>query len=184
MIEINLLGKTKKTKVKISSAGLGPSSSKVSALIFIAVILIEIVALILYTLHLNNRIEILTQQRNRLRSVEREVRTIKAKLKEVRTMTATIKNLDKGRGEAFKNLKEIADVIPAGLWLVKLTKSGNVLKIEGKSFSTEAVAQYMTNLGNLKNINRVNFDRSGLVRLSGKNGRDIYKFYIQVILKG
>lgn len=182
MIEINLLGTTK-TKSKIKSYGTKGDKGNLLTLIMIAIVVIEVIVLALYTLHLNNKVDILTQKRNSLRNVEREVRVIKAKLKQVQLMTTTIKNLEKGRGIAYRNLKDIADVMPNGLWLVKVDKKGKTIRIEGKSFTTEAVAQYMTNLGNLKDVSKVNFDSRGLVRLSSNRGGDVYRFYIAVFLK-
>jgi len=182
MIEINLLGTTK-TKSKIKSYGKREGKNNLLTLIMIAIVVIEVVAIALYTLHLNNKVEMLTQKRNSLRNIEREVRVIKAKIKQVQLMTTTIKNLEKGRGIAYRNLKNIADVMPNGLWLVKVDKKGKTIRIEGKSFTTEAVAQYMTNLGNLKDVSKVNFDSRGLVRLSDNRGGDVYRFYIAVFLK-
>ncbi len=182
MIEINLLGSEDK-KSKIKSYNI-ESGSRVLFLTFVAVVIIEIVALALYTLYLNNKVDTLTQKRNSLKNVEKEVRLIKTKIAQVKLMTKTIKNLEKGRGAAYKNLKEIADVMPDGLWLVSVSKSNNMIKIVGKSFTTEAVAQYMSSLGSLKNVAKVNFDSRGIVRLSTKKGTDIYKFYITVALKG
>ncbi len=180
MIEINLVGTYASQK-----AGKGDiNNSQILALSLVAIILVEVVVLVLFTFHFNNRIELLTQKRNELKSVEKEVKVIKAKLKEVNSMIVTIKNLDKNRGEAYKNLKNVADIIPNGLWLTKLTKKGNKLEIEGKSFTTESVAKYMTNLEHVKNVSKVRFNKSGLIRASRKMGNDVYKFYILVILKG
>ncbi len=180
MIEINLL---ESSKAKGAKKSYDSGKKNLFFLILIAVVLIEVVAISLYTLNMNNKISILTQKVNSLRNVEKEVHIIKAKIKEVKIMTTTIKNLEKGRGVAYKNLRDIADVMPNGLWLTRITKRKELLKIEGKSFTTEAVAQYMTSLGNLKNVAKVNFDSRGLVKLPSKNGVDIYKFYIAVALR-
>ena len=178
MIEINLIGISTSKKSKRTD------NNQIFILGFIAVVLVEVVVLLLFTFHLSNKIELLTQKRNELRSVEKEVKIIKAKLKDVNSMIVTIKNLDKNRGEAYKNLRNVADVIPDGLWLTKLTKRGNKIEIEGKSFATESVAKYMTNLEHVKNVSKVRFNKSGLVRASHRMSSDIYKFYILVILKG
>ncbi len=179
MIEINLLKKDK-TRRKIDfSSYLGGA-----IVLFVALLIVEVAFLAYYTMSLNTQYNSLSTTRDKLRSVEREVKRIRAKLKEVRVMTATIKKLGQNRGMAYRILKDVADLMPDGLWLVRLTKRDNVLFIEGKSFTTEAVAEYMTNLGNLKYVANVRFNGSGLVRLQvPKKSVNVYKFYIKVTLK-
>ncbi len=182
MIEINLLKESDKKRKRISFNFQGVSSIVVMAL---AVLLVaEIVGLAVYSLKLNHRVYLLTQKRNHLRNVEREVNRIRARLKQVKTMTQAIKKLSKNRGMAARILKDVADVMPDGLWLVKLTKKNNVVNIEGRSFTAEAVAQYMTNLGNLGYVQKVRFNGNGLVRIKSKSAPNVYKFYISVTLKG
>ena len=180
MIEINLLETKKKTKDTNLSISY---DSQVITLSFIAVIVIEIIALALFTFHINNRIETLTNKRSHLRSVEVEVKKIQLKLKEVKLMINTVKKLENNRGRATHILDEIASVMPKyGLWLTKMAKKGKVLSIAGKSFSTEAVAKYMTNIGNLKDVSKVRFDSRGLSKIKQK-GTDVYQFFISVQFK-
>ncbi len=184
MIEINLLGKKVKEKRSISMPSFDFSfgGSDVFILLLAVILVIEIVFLGLMTLKMNNKVELLTQKRNKLKSVEREVKSIRKELKQINLKIDTIKKLKQNRGRAYKILENIANVLPSqGIWLTKLSKNGSSIILEGKSFSTEVVAAYMTNLENLKTVSKVRFRGRGLVRLS--KARDLYGFYITVTIK-
>jgi len=198
MIEINLLeekGKVKspqkrRKRVEINLPG--------SVTIIIFLVALEVVALFYVSYSMNRTIQDLKRKRDRLSAIERQVNRIKIKIREVRNMVKAVKKLEKGRGRAAKILEEVADAIPRGaslsggdvvtvsgsLWLTRLTKKGNILYIEGKSFSAESVADYMMNLEALKDVSKVRFSSSGLRKISSKGGIDVYAFSITVTLKG
>ena len=198
MIEINLLeerGKAKspqkrRKRVEINLPG--------SITIIIFLVALEIVALFYVSYSMNRTIQDLKRKRDRLSAIERQVNRIKTKIREVRNMVKAVKKLEKGRGRAAKILEEVADAIPRGtslsggdvvtvsgsLWLTRLTKKGNILYIEGKSFSAESVADYMMNLEALKDVSKVRFSSGGLRKISSKGGVDVYAFSITVTLKG
>ncbi len=185
MIEINLLGVKTKTKKSLPSVdfSFSPNMGQIFILIFLIILLVEAASLALYTFKLNNQVDMLTQKRNKLKRVEKQVKILKKKIKLINVKISTVKKLKQNRGRAYKLLKEIADVLPSnGIWLTKLEKKGNSIILEGKSFSTEAVAGYMTNLEGLADILKVRFRGRGLVRLS--KTKDLYRFYITVTLKG
>ncbi len=188
MIEISLLGTTKKSKSKIGkmpsvSFNLSFGTPNIFILSFVVIFVVEVVGISLMTLKMNNEIELLTQKRNKLRSIEKKVKTIKRQLKQINIKISTIKRLSQNRGRAYKILEEIANVMPTdGIWLTRFEKKGNTLTIEGKSFSTEAVAAYMTNLENIKGVQKVRFRGKGLVRMS--KYRNLYGFDLIVTLKG
>jgi len=198
MIEINLLeerGKAgspqkRRKRVEINLPG--------SITIIIFLVALEIVALFYVSYSMNRTIQDLKRKRDRLSAIERQVNRIKIKIREVRNMVKAVKKLERGRGRAAKILEEVADAIPRGtslsggdvvtvsgsLWLTRLTKKGNILYIEGKSFSAESVADYMMNLEALKDVSKVRFSSGGLRKISSKGGVDVYAFSITVTLKG
>lgn len=195
MIEINLLKEKTKDKKRKRDV-----SINVSNVVFISIVLIaiEIVALVYVSYLMNNTLDGLKRERNRLSVIERQVSRIRVKVKEVKKMIAAVKRLEKGRGEAAEILEEVADAIPKGstisndgvvsiggsLWLTKLSKKGKTVSIEGKSFSAEAVADYMIRLESLKNVDKVRFSSRGLRKVYSKGGVDVYAFSIVVTLKG
>ncbi len=198
MIEINLLeekGKAKPSKKKRKRISINLPGS-ITIIIFL--VAIEVVALFYVSYSMNRTIQDLKRKRDRLSAIERQVNRIKIKIREVRNMVNAVKKLEKGRGRAARILEEVADAIPKGtslsggnivtvsgsLWLTRLTKKGNILYIEGKSFSAEAVADYMMNLEAIKDVSKVRFSSSGLRKISSKDGIDVYAFSITVTLKG
>ena len=195
MILINLLGEKQKDKKKQAFRGLSLDVS-VWVIVVVAVIIVEIVSLISATYFTSRRIDELEAKRKSLSNLERQVKIYQRKIREVKRMIKTIKSLEKGRGEAYRILEEVADSFPydtsgrfnkiygGSLWLTSLSRKGNVVTLNGKSFSAEAVAAYMINLGKLKNVSKVRFGGGGLKKISNSNGMDIYSFSIVITLKG
>ncbi|WP_035588707.1 PilN domain-containing protein [Hippea jasoniae] len=199
MIQINLLGEEqKKSKKQSTFKGFSPVSLDVPVwiIVVVAVVVIEIISLITATYFTSKRIDELEAKRKSLASLERQVKIYQRKIREVKRMIKTIKSLEKGRGNAYKILEEIADAFPydtsgrfnkiygGSLWLTSLSKRGNVITLSGKSFSAEAVAAYMINLGRLKNVSKVRFGGSGLRKISNSSRAEIYSFSIIITLKG
>ncbi len=194
MIEINLLSEGKKKKEKKGLVFKAPNV----VIVAIVIVVIEVVALFVASYSMNRTIDNLKEQRNKLSVIERKVKRIKIKIREVRNMIKAVKNLEKNRGEAAKILEEVADAIPKGmylsnsgyttvagsLWLTKLTKKGSIISLEGKSFSAEAVADYMMNLESIEEVQKVRFAGGGLRKIYNKGGIDVYAFSIVVTLKG
>jgi len=197
MIEINLLGDGSKK---------GKSESRKKIVLelpnyvtfSIVLVVIEIVALLYVTYSMNKAVDNLQKERNKLGAIEKQVKRVRVKVREVNNMIKAVKSLEKGRGKAAKILEEIADAIPQGmikesggvlsvggsLWLVGMSKKGNTIYIEGKSFTAEAVANYMMSLEALKDVKKVRFSSGGLRKSASRNGMDIYAFSIVVTLKG
>lgn len=197
MIEINLLGESSKKDKGISK---GKFIFELPNYISfaIAIIIVEIVALIYITYSMNGVIDKLQSEKNNLSTIERQVKRIRVKVREVNNMIKAVKSLEKGRSRAAKILEEVADAIPhaflnlnsnispsnGGLWLVRLSKKGRIVSVEGKSFTAEAVADYMMRLEALKDVKKVRFSSGGLRKISSSNGLDVYAFSIIVTLKG
>jgi len=179
MIEINLLGEKYKGK-KSRSQSL--ELEKIKFISFIVIIIIEIAALLFYTISMNGRINNLTKQKEELSGVKREVLTLNSKIKQIKLMVKTIKNLDNNRDLDTYILKDAANAIPDGLWLTSLSEKGGIISISGSSFTPESIAQYMTNLGSTKLIQKVWFSNRGLYK-SKTGGKEIYSFYIMAKLK-
>jgi type IV pilus assembly protein PilN len=60
---------------------------------------------------------------------------------------AIIENLEKNRKDPIRILDELAIELPAGkIWLTKLEKNGNNLKLEGVAVNNTAVALFMKTL--------------------------------------
>ncbi len=197
MIEINLLGEGgRKTKGEPKKRIVLELPNYVT--FSIALIVIEIVALMYATYSMNKTVDKLQKEKNRLSAIERRVKRVRIKVREVNNMIKAVKSLEKGRGRAAKILEEVADAIPQGmikengdvlsvggsLWLVSMSKKGNTIYIEGRSFTAEAVADYMMRLEALKDVKKVRFSSGGLRKASSRNGIDIYAFSIVVTLKG
>ncbi len=197
MIEINLLGEGgRKTKGEPKKRIVLELPNYVT--FSIALIVIEIVALMYATYSMNKTVDKLQKEKNRLSAIERQVKRVRIKVREVNNMIKAVKSLEKGRGRAAKILEEVADAIPQGmikengdvlsvggsLWLVSMSKKGNTIYIEGRSFTAEAVADYMMRLEALKDVEKVRFSSGGLRKASSRNGIDIYAFSIVVTLKG
>lgn len=179
MIEINLLGKKYKNKKS------GPQSlevEKIKFISFMAIIIIEIAALLFYSVYMSGRIDNLTKQKKELSSVKHEVVMLKSKIKQVKLMTKTVASLESNRDLDTYILKDVANAVPNGLWLTKLSKKGKTISISGSSFTTESIAQYMTNLGNAGKIKKVWFSNKGLYK-SKTGGKEVYSFYITARLK-
>ena len=197
MIRINLLGGEEQEKKKTKGVELNIDGKIV---LIVAVFLIEFIALGVATYMLNGKLHKLREKRNKLANIERRVKRIKAKIREVDRMVKVIKRLEQGRGNTAKILAEVADAIPSfsyassgsvvssaigsGLWFTKMRKKGNTLTIDGKSFSAEAVADYMIRLESLKDVEKVRFTGGGLRKISSKNGINVYSFSIAITLKG
>ncbi len=197
MIKINLLdGDSKKDKGISKRKFIFEVPNYVS--LAIAVIVVEIVALVYITYSMNNVINKLQSEKNNLNTIERQVKRIRVKVREVNNMIKAVKSLEKNRSRAAEILEEVADAIPhaflnynsnisssnGGLWLVRLSKKGHIVGIEGKSLTAEAVADYMMRLEALKGVKKVRFSSGGLRKISSDNGVDIYAFSIIVTLKG
>ncbi len=178
MIEINLLGEEYKGKKSVSHS---LKFEKIK-FIFFVVIIIEIAALLFYTISMNGKINNLTKQKEELSGVKREVLMLNSKIKQTKLMVKTIKNLDNNRNLDTYILKDVANAIPEGLWLTSLSKKGGIISISGNSFTPESIAQYMTNLSNTKLIQKVWFSNRGLYK-SKTDGKEIYSFYITAKLK-
>ena len=179
MIEINLLGEKYKGK-KSGSQSL--KLEKIKFISFIMIIIIEIAALLFYSISMNGRINNLTKQKRELSGVRREVSMLNSKIKQIKLMVKTIKNLDNNRDLDTYILKDVANAIPDGLWLTGLSKKGGIISISGSSFTPESIAQYMTNLGSTKLIQKVWFSNRGLYK-NKTGGKEIYSFYIMAKLK-
>ncbi len=197
MIKINLLGEGYKNDGGISNKKFVFELPNYASFA-IAIIVVEVVALIYTTYSMNGVINKLQNEKNNLNTIERQVKRIRIKVGEVNNMIKAVKSLEKSRSRAAKILEEIADAIPqaflnygngvssadGGLWLVNLSKKGNIISIDGKSFTAEAVADYMMRLESLKDVKKVRFSSGGLRKISSNNGVDIYAFSIIITLKG
>ncbi len=198
MIEINLLeerGRAKSSRRKRRSININIPNGLTVIIFLVAV---EVVALFYVSYSMNKTIDNLKKKRDKLSIIEKKVNKIKIKIREVKEMVKAVKKLEKNRGKAALILEEVADAIPKGtalsngdvvtvsgsLWLTRLTKKGNLLYIEGKSFSAESVADYMMNLEALKDVSKVRFSSGGLRKISSEGGIDVYAFSITVTLKG
>jgi len=99
-----------------------------------------------------------------IRNLEKEVKVAEEKLKTLVALTgdidkfrkdkelmekkiAIIENLEKNRKDPIRILDELAQGLPAGqIWLVRLEKNGNTLKLEGVAISNPAIALFMKTL--------------------------------------
>ena len=105
---------------------------------------------------------------SRLTSANAELATLKQRVGQVATVRQQVAELKK-RIEALDELTRtqarpvllfdaLADVVPRDLWLTGLEERGNTLRIMGTSYSTTAVADFMSNLrssGRFKDVDIV-----------------------------
>jgi len=69
-----------------------------------------------------------------------EIKTLKEKKKALQQRIRVIEQLQRSRNVGTQVLDEIAKIVPAGIYLTRLEKKGNVLLIEGKSESNNHLA--------------------------------------------
>jgi type IV pilus assembly protein PilN len=71
---------------------------------------------------------------------------IRDQVAELKKRIEAIQELTKAQTRPVVLFDSLADVIPRDLWLTGLEERGNTLRITGTSFSTTAVADFMSNL--------------------------------------
>jgi type IV pilus assembly protein PilN len=69
-----------------------------------------------------------------------EIKTLKSKKKSLQERINVIEQLQRSRNVATQVLDEIAKIVPAGIYLVKLDKKGDNIQILGKSESNNHLA--------------------------------------------
>lgn len=105
---------------------------------------------------------------SRLNAANAELTTLKQRVSQVGKVREQVAELKK-RIDALEELTKtqarpvvlfdaLADVVPRDLWLTGLEERGNTLRITGTSYSTTAVADFMSNLrasGRFKDVDIV-----------------------------
>lgn len=120
------------------------------------------------------------EEKKRLESVIKEVEGYEAQKKALETKVQVIDDLKRGQTGPVHMLDQISKNLPDFLWLEKMSQGGgNVLRLEGRATSYNAIADFITNLdrsGYFVNIGVVNANRVG-------EGQELYQYVIQATFR-
>jgi len=96
----------------------------------------------------NTRIKQLRAQKADLEQIKQQVDTFEAQKKILTQRVQTIEQLQRDRTGAQELLDEIASTVSRteNLWLITMTRKGNLLTMEGASASLNSVANFITAL--------------------------------------
>ena len=87
-----------------------------------------------------------------------EAGKVREQVAELKKRIDAIDQLTKGQARPVLLFDSLVDVVPKDLWLTALEERGNTLRITGTSYSTTAVADFMSNLrssGRFKDVDIV-----------------------------
>ena len=80
----------------------------------------------------------------KLNKVVGEIDRLKKQRAKLQQKLAVIKKLEQGRLGAVYVLDELSEKIPEKMWIEKLDRAGNQVKIEGVALDNETIANFMT----------------------------------------
>jgi len=88
----------------------------------------------------NNRNQYLTNEIKKLDLRIGEIRTLNSKKKALKERMDVVEQLQLSRNVGTQVLDEIAKIVPAGVYLTKLEKQGNIIQLFGRSESNNHLA--------------------------------------------
>ncbi len=151
MIKINLLG-----QVRPKTPGRAvPLESTISALMVLAALALALIILFVQYVRMgqeldatNQKIRALQAEKARLQQVEQQVEQYQREMAVLQQHIDVIEALQKNRTGGQELLSMVANTVVRtdALWLTKLARKGNILEIEGKAASINAVANFITQL--------------------------------------
>jgi type IV pilus assembly protein PilN len=159
MIRVNLLG-TKEapagggTQVDVGpTGGGGGGSEKKGVFLAVAILGLAIAAIVVQWLsmtrqlgQLDEEINQLTAEKNRLAPIILEVQKYQAKLAELEEKEKLIERLKSEREGPVRILDALSSELPDFVWLTKLTQAGPQVTIDGMAASYVSIADYIRKL--------------------------------------
>jgi len=146
MIKVNLLPVKRKRKPK-------PMPSFIVTMIIITVITIIVMANLAF--FFNSR---LSKKKTLFKDNEGKIAEFKTKIKEVENFeqlnktieqrNGIIEQLRKNQSMPVKLLDEVNNLLPNGVWLDKMTVSGENVSMEGYAFANSDIVAYVDNIKN------------------------------------
>jgi len=177
LIKINLLAKRKKA--------FSASRELVIGTVFLILLF---AAGIFWYYQLNSKIENMQSQ---ISETKRQIETAQVKVKKIDTLKEEKKELEK-KLNLIKELKsrqqgpasllnKISLVIPDEIWLSSLSEKGSQLALEGRSLTTNNVADFMKNLEKTKALSQIELDGTEQESLADKK---VQKFKVTCVITG
>jgi len=144
MIKVNLLPIKRKKKPK-------PIPSFVVTMVIITIITIIVMANLVFLFNTS-----LSKKRTDFKNNESRIAELKQKIKEVENFeqlnktilqkNTIIEQLSKNKSMPVKLLNETNNIIPNGVWLDKMTVSGENVSMEGYAFTNSDIVTYVDNM--------------------------------------
>ncbi|MDH5679666.1 MAG: PilN domain-containing protein [Nitrospinota bacterium] len=127
-------------------------------------------------------------EKKKLEGIKKRVQEMESRQNQVAAIMETINELKSIKAGPTPYLDLINTILPEQVWLTKLLDNMGSIKIEGYSFSPQAVAEFMTKLGNSGEFERVELGETSAVSLKGSLGsstftRDVQKFSVSFMTK-
>lgn len=146
MIKVNLLPIKRKKKPK-------PIPSFVVTMVIITIITIIVMANLVFLFNAR-----LSKKRTLFKNNESKIAELKQKIKEVENFeqlnktilqkNSIIEQLRKNQSIPVKLLNEANNLLPNGVWLDKMTVSGENVSMEGYAFANSDIVTYVDNMKN------------------------------------
>lgn len=182
MIKINLIGKERP-----EPGAAAAEKQNRTAMLFGLIVVATLLGLGWWYMTLTKQLEELQQrkeaalaEKKRLEAVIQEVEGYEAQKKALETKVKVIDDLKRNQTGPVHLLDEISRNLPDFLWIEKLSQGGgNVIRLEGKATSYNAIADFITNLdrsGYFVSIGVVNANRMG-------EGQELYAYAIQATFR-
>ena len=132
--------------------------------IFTLSIFLVVIALFYYNSVLANQVvelqEGVTKAKADLKkydAINKEIRALKKKLKILKQKRKVIEDLAASREDAVRLMDMMTEVmVPGRMWLSSFSAQGKSVKLSGTAMDNKTVADFMTNLQNVKQFSNVN----------------------------
>ena len=180
MIRINLIAEGRKPVAPTSQAGRGFSlgSENAAVVAMIGIVVVVVLGYAGYWLLLrrdieNRKIEIAEAQAtvDELQEAITEVERFNAKKAELQHRIEVIGDLRDNQRGPVRIMDQVSQGLPELLWLDRLSLTSQAVTIQGRSFTTNAVATF------IENLDRVEEFQEPILKVTTWNGR-VYSFQI------
>jgi len=158
MIKVNLFPGKKKKKAK-------PLPTFLITMIFVTLGTLLVMAYL--TFFYSSR---LSARRDQFSANERKIAELKEKIKAVEDFekrnkmfqerNEIIEQLSKNKSMPVKILDEISTLLPTGIWIQKMTVSGETINLEGSGFTNPEIVGFVDNIKNSKLFTEVYLQES------------------------
>lgn len=163
MIRINLAPPERRARRKAAGAGFQFQLPEFNlGILFVAVYVVALLAGGFWWNHLRTReaelttqVKQSTEELNVLKAKVNQAGKIKDQLADLTKRVDAIQELTKSQSRLIVMLDSLANTVPRDLWLTALEERGTTLRVQGTSYTSTAVADFMSNLrssGRFKDI--------------------------------